>query len=314
MTLTASQVKLTEACQRDIFVSEILPRFRSEELGAPLPAKREAVILGGQPGAGKTGLLEQAQQELGQRGATWVINGDDFYAYHPKYAQLQKEHGTEAPRMVKDDARAWATMTFDAARERGVNIVLESTMRQPDAVLDQLKELRQSGYAVQARVLAVKEQESWQGNHARHELIAAQGGYPRLTSKATHDAAVPGVVKTVAAIESKKLAERVTVHRRNGSVIHDSTRHKTPAAEAITKERSVPFSAERIAKHTANWNAIEDMALKRHQREAVTPKRGVQELTAIRTQRHADELTLNAERDRAAQQVTKKAPERGRDR
>lgn len=302
MALTASQ--------RQIFETEILPKFIAEELGSSLPAKREAVILGGQPGAGKTGLLNDADKELSKRGATWVINGDDFYAYHPKYSQLQKEHGTEAPRMVKDDARAWATMTFDAARERGVNIVLESTMRQPDSVLEQLKELRQSGYTVQARVMAVKEQESWQGNHARHELIAQQGGYPRLTSKATHDAGVTGVVKTVAAIESKKLTESVTIHRRDGTVIHDSSRHKSPAADAITKERSVPFSAERIARHTANWNAIEDMALQRHQRESVTPKRAVQELTAIRTQRRADELTLNAERDRAP----KKAPDRGRDR
>lgn len=314
MALTASEVKLTEASQRRIFETKILPNFIAEEQGASLPSEREAVILGGQPGAGKTGLLHQAQKQLEQRGATWVINGDDFYAYHPKYSQLQKEHGTEAPRMVKDDARAWATMTFDAARERGVNIVLESTMRQPDSVVEQLKELRQSGYAVQARVLAVKEQESWQGNHARHELIAQQGGYPRLTSKATHDAAVSGVVKTVATIESKKLTDSVTVHRRDGSVIHDSNRQKSPAADAITKERGIPFSAERIAKHTANWNAIEGMALQRHQRESVTPKRAVQELTAIRTQRRADELTLNAERERGAHQAAKKAPDRGRDR
>lgn len=310
MTNTAAEVKLTEASRNEIFKNDILPRFLAEEAGKPKPAMREAVVLGGQPGAGKTGLLVEAQKELRARGATWTINGDDFYAFHPKYAQLQKEHGTDAPRMVKDDARAWAKMTFDAARERGVNIVVESTMRQPESVTEQIKELRQSGYAVHARVLAVKEQVSWQGNHSRHELIARTGGYPRLTSRATHDAGVTGLLKSVGAIESKKLADSLTVHRRDGTTIHDSRQHSTPAADAITKERSIPFSAERIAQHTKNWNKIESMALERHHRESVTPKRAVSELTAIRTQRKADEISLNAEREQAA----KRTHDRGRER
>jgi len=302
-------------CQREIFESAILPDFLAKEHGASLPRLREAIILGGQPGAGNFALLQMIQQALEQHGTTWVINGDDFYACHPMRAQLRKGQGIAATRRVDDDIRAWVAMTVDAARERGVNIILKSTMRPLGDVVKQLNALRHSNYKVQACVLAVKEQESWQRVHTMYEHVAASGGYSRQISQTMHKTDLAGLVKAVNLIETKGLVDRVVVRNRNGDLIFDNGKIKTQklAVDAIEKECSIPFSAERIAKHTANWNAIEGMALQRHKREKIRPMRAAQELTAICTQRRADELTLNAERECAMRQVTKSTIGRARE-
>ena len=302
-------------CQREIFESAILPNFLAKEHGTPLPRLREAIILGGQPGAGNSALLQMLRQVLEPHGTTWVINGDDFYACHPMCVQLRKGQGIAATRRVEGDIRAWVAMTVDAARERGVNIILESTMRPLGNVVKQLKALRHSNYKIQACVLAVKEQESWQRVHTMYEHVAASGGYSPQISQAMHKTDLAGLVKAVKAIETKGLVDRVVVRNRSGDLIFDNGKIKTQklAADAIEKECSVPFSAERIAKHTASWNAIEGMALQRHKRERIRPMQAAQELTAIRTQRRGDELTLNAERDRVMCQVTKSTIGRARE-
>lgn len=293
-------------CQREFFESEILPRFLAKEIGATLPWRREAIILGGQPSAGAAALMQLVRQALEQNGTTWTINGNEFYTYHPMCADLRRGQGIAATRRIEGDIRAWVAMTLDAAQERGVNIALESTMRPLGTVVEQLRGLRDSNYKVQACVLAVKEQERWQGIYARHEHVAANGGYSRLASKAMHAAGVTSLVKAVEFIEGRRLVDRIIVRNRNGDLILDNGKiKKNPAADAITKECNTPFSAKQIAEHTERWDDIETMAMERHRRDDVKPMRAAQELSAIRTQRRVDELTLTAERDCAIRKVAK---------
>lgn len=44
-------------------------------------------VLGGQPGAGKSILIEKIKKEL--NGNVIVINGDDYRKYHPDYTKFQ---------------------------------------------------------------------------------------------------------------------------------------------------------------------------------------------------------------------------------
>ncbi|MBD4245803.1 hypothetical protein GUH33_07935, partial [Xanthomonas citri pv. citri] len=49
----------------------------------------QAIILGGQPGAGKSGLLEASKQGFADRNVV-TINGDELRYYHPQYRDIQK--------------------------------------------------------------------------------------------------------------------------------------------------------------------------------------------------------------------------------
>ncbi|WP_017161861.1 zeta toxin family protein, partial [Xanthomonas phaseoli] len=284
-------VVLSDAERERIFRTVIVPRFLATE-GTPLPERREAVILGGQPGAGKTGFLSEATQDLRSRGATWTINGDDFYAYHPRYAELQAKFGAEAAHMVKDVAKDWVEKTLAEAMNRGVNIALESTMRQPAVVKATLEQLQAADYQVHAKVLAVNEHVSWQGNHTRYERLLQAGTFARLTSRQTHDQAVRGVLQTVDTIEREKLANRVTVYTRGGQVLYDNTHHGSrwahaaEARKAIVDERDRPMNAADREAHWRGWERVSDSMLKRN-----AP---VKDVMGVMTQQRTDDTALKA--------------------
>ena len=53
-------------------------------------------VLGGQPGAGKSNLIDKIRKEQGKN--VIVINGDDFRKYHPDYANLQISNQLDMPK------------------------------------------------------------------------------------------------------------------------------------------------------------------------------------------------------------------------
>ena len=57
----------------------------------------KAVLLGGQPGAGKTKL-----EELVNIKENFIsVNGDEFRKYHPKYEQLNRIYGRESSKYTQ---------------------------------------------------------------------------------------------------------------------------------------------------------------------------------------------------------------------
>src|SRR4051794_24080695 len=174
------------------------------------------VMLGGQPGAGKTGLLTTSRDELREQGATITVVGDDLRSFHPGYRSLQRRDPENAAFLTNPDAGRWVERLLEDARERRVNIVLETTMRQPDNVERIMTAFGQAGYRTEARVVAVNERESWQRVHARYEVMIAAGAAPRFTLKAVHDAAAVGMITSLERIEENELADRVEVRRGTG--------------------------------------------------------------------------------------------------
>ena len=56
--------------------------------------KPEAVILGGQPGAGKSSMIKHFESLIADKG-TAVISGDDFRKLHPHFNQLYAQYGDD---------------------------------------------------------------------------------------------------------------------------------------------------------------------------------------------------------------------------
>ncbi|MFV0296732.1 MAG: zeta toxin family protein [Hyphomicrobiaceae bacterium] len=83
-----------------------------------------AVVLGGQPGAGKTPMQVQAAREFADKGGLVRIIGDDLRAYLPHYKALQRAD----------------------AISRRMNVLVEGTMRNPDVVARTQNDFRAAGY------------------------------------------------------------------------------------------------------------------------------------------------------------------------
>lgn len=171
--------RLSEAQNEHIFHTEILPDYLPEDIGTP-DRPPTLIVLGGQPGSGKTAMLTASHTELEQTGPTIRIVGDDLRSYHPGFVAHQKADPATASRFTQVDAGIWSEKLLAAATERGVHVVFETTMRTPDNVEKVMTAGRSAGYRVEARVLAVSPRISWQGCHYRFEEMHHAGAAARI--------------------------------------------------------------------------------------------------------------------------------------
>ncbi len=165
--------RLSEAHNERIFRTEILPDYLPDEIRAA--DHPTLIVLGGQPGSGKTALLIASQIELEQTGNAIRIVGDDLRSYHPGFVAHQSADPVAASRFTQGDAGIWTEKLLAAATARRVHVVFETTMRTPDNVERIMTAGRSAGYRVEARALAVSPRVSWQGCHYRFEELHHAG-------------------------------------------------------------------------------------------------------------------------------------------
>lgn len=255
----AARHQLSEKQNREIFEQEIAPSLFADAKPQAAPM---AIVFGGQPGSGKSVTVDQAGQELKGRGGSVTINGDEFREFHPKYAELLKQDDRKAAFYTDRDTGRWIEQAIARGAEQRVNLVIEGTMRNSDAVEATLKGLKAAGYETEARALAVNSQTSWQGVLQRYEKQREVRGAGRMTERASHDAAYDNMPGTLERIEAKNLADQVKLYRRGGEVIysnrHDGSRWEQPpqAREYLEAERERPKTLQEHRDYVSGFDAI----------------------------------------------------------
>lgn len=260
MAPTPDADRLSEAENERIFQERIRPLVLPDGLQ---PAREPTfIMLGGQPGAGKTGLLIEVREILKERGAAVSVVGDDLRGFHPSYRTLQLADPENAALRTNPDAGRWVERLLEEARNRRISVVLETTMRQPDNVERIMRAFQEAGYRTEARVVAVSERESWQGVHLRYEATLAAGGSARFTVKAVHDAAAVGMLASLERIEDQGLADRTEVRRRTGETVYGNVRENgvwrepARAADAVLEERDRSSTPEDLRRHDQRWATV----------------------------------------------------------
>lgn len=251
--------RLSAAAHERIFREEIVPELTAGLRGVDRPA---AVVLGGQPGAGKSAMQSAAELEFKSRGGALAIVGDDLRAYHPGYRALVRQDDKTAAYYTDRDSGQWVEKLIAYAKEQRFNLVIEGTMRVPEKVAQTLTDLRSAGYAVEARAIAVNERLSTLGIHQRYEQMVADRGHGRFTVPASHEAAYRAMPGTLEAIERDRLADRVAVYARGGVQLYENTLQagqwsRSPGArEVVEAERQRPWSSGERQDYAANWDRV----------------------------------------------------------
>jgi pantothenate kinase-related protein Tda10 len=107
--VTATQAgdpRLPQEQLEEIFQQIIVPDYllRSN----PQPQQHpQAILLGGQPGAGKSTTAPQFHREFINRGGLVWVTWDDFRPFHPDYERLLRERPAEMPDITCPAARWW---------------------------------------------------------------------------------------------------------------------------------------------------------------------------------------------------------------
>lgn len=247
----------------------ISTRIEADYFAGTTPVEHpKVVITGGQPGSGKSKLLESSK-ELFPDGNVVVINGDDLRNYHPQAEKILRSDDKSFATSTDLDSREWTRELFEKAIETKRNIIFESTMRDPGPISKTMERLKAEGYEITAKVVAANERESTTGIYKRYEGQKAERGYGRFSEKSSHDAAYEGVPKTVEHIEKNQLVDRMEVYSRDGKQLYaneakEGQWEKAPeAAEAIRAERERMPSLREIEQFRNDWREINDRMTER---------------------------------------------------
>ncbi len=249
MALDPAAYRLSDSENQRIFDARIKPQLFA---GVQSSARPVAIIFGGQPGSGKSAALDLAADDLAQRGGAVQIIGDDLRVYHPDNARLMREDDKTAAFYTGPDSGRWVEKAIAYAKEQRFNILIEGTMRDSNVVAATMTGLRDAGYEIDARALAVAFRLSEQGIYQRYEKQKADRGQGRMTTPEAHQAAYDGLPITLARIESEKLADRVTIYRRGAVAIYENELRdgqwlREPQAAAVVQtERSRPLTPAEV--------------------------------------------------------------------
>lgn len=240
---------LTPQQLHEIFKTWVIPYLediRNPE--RPVPGQQPWFIsVGGQPGSGKTGVVDASGQT---HPGSVIVNGDDLRRFHPDYDHTMEHNPLSMPEVTAQASGAWIGMSNQWLRDNRITAVVETTLRQPAVLLREFEAFKQAGYGTELRVVAVPPEVSRLGTLARYVGQAQEFGVGRTVTAEGHDiptAAVPGTVETLVA---SGLVDRVVVQDRDGRVFLD-TEASRGGPELAAKVRDVVDRARDVTSMTS---------------------------------------------------------------
>jgi len=268
---------------REIFLTAILPAFQSTIVRSTNPV---AIILGGQPGSGKSNLVRGALERL--KSSAVIIDGDYLRAFHPRYRELFQQYEDIAADLTQKDTNRWVEQLRDYAVKRGANIIIEGTMRDRTVPATSAALFRGAGYQVEAHVLAVPSAISLVSIFERYELNLMLNHLGRRTSVQNHDRSIKGLPASVALLEEEKMVDTIFLYQRRLSgveVIYENhlkngTWCNPPNAQfQLVREQSRMLTPDDKVALLQAWINISSCALSRS-----ASKQYIAEIDAFRSQ------------------------------
>lgn len=271
---------------------QIYSKIAREYLSRATPQEAPVAILtGGQPGSGKSGIAHTAKRELQAQGGFVLVDADEVRSWHPEYHALLRLDDTTAANKTHPDAGAWAGRLGRDAIASKRNVIFDQTSKDPRAVLDLARKLHEAGYRVELRVMAVNRLISEQRIHMRYEAQKAATGHGRFSTRDNHDIAFAGVLKTVAVVEASQAVDVIKVYDKDHRGIYiaeldGGAWSRQPAAAAtVDAERSRPLTLAERGELVVNYERIGRM-LEAPERRASPAEVGTVAGLADQAQRH----------------------------
>lgn len=208
------EIKYKRLTEREIEdTAQAYFRFSSKEC---LPQEHpKAVLIGAQPGAGKTGVSRIIRNELKESGGSIAIDADRMRERIDTKGAKPKSQETQA------DAGALAGRVRELAIAARLNIVEEGTFRVPESLSNYSQRAKAQGYAVELVALATSREESLVGIHQRFEKQHAAGvANPRSVPSDYHDESIDGFRQAIGRHGAE--FDRLRVVARSGRELFDS--------------------------------------------------------------------------------------------
>lgn len=203
-----------------------------------------AILLTGQPGAGKTELSTMMLTQMG--GDAAFINGDDYRRYHPNYRRLFAEYGSDAVPMISPFSNTVVERLIKDFSDRRFHLIIEGTGRDANVSRLTAEKLAVKGYRVELATIATRPEVSLTSTLLRFCRMNANGTILRATALEAHDAVVrllPGnldILRTCANIT------RIRMWNREQSLLYDSVESQTAPSQILLDYWNSKWSQQEI--------------------------------------------------------------------
>ena len=233
--------------------AEIARIFRRRIVPQQLTGTRSdrpvALLVAGQPGAGKSAAEDELLDRVGGGAEFVAIDADKLRPYHPAHDPAHRADDRTAAAGLQPVASQWVSMAWDHCIDHQYNIIYSGLLRDPDDAAALTARLRNAGYRVELAVVAVHQAQSRLGILTRYQDGRdSEQGFGRYVPAELHDAAYRGVLDTVERVEAEQLVDAVRVFRRDGDELYtnrldDGEWRQPPAARSVIEtERARPWT------------------------------------------------------------------------
>lgn len=172
------------------------------------------ILLGGQPGAGKTRAGDEMARHADHQ-VTRLI-GDDYRQFHPDYPAVLAREPLAMPDVTAQAAGEWLRLAVDHAIENRYSILIEGTWRNAEVPLKTIELAAAHGYEVHAVAVGVQPEVSRLSTLERYYRDVDQGEQARWTPGAAHEEAVAAIGDTAERLGASPHVEACAVVTRDG--------------------------------------------------------------------------------------------------
>ena len=173
----------------------------------------KAYVLGGQPGAGKSGLIKRASQLCFNN--IIIISGDDFRKFHPNYKTFQELYKKDSSKYTAIFAGKMTEAVLNKALSEHYNVVIEGTFRNPSTPIKTLSLMRENGYKTQVMIQTCTKELSWKACQERYEkMMEVMPEEARWTDKAHHDLVCENLAKNIKTVIESGKADKTEIFFR----------------------------------------------------------------------------------------------------
>lgn len=191
-------------------IHQINTRDKNVTMGKPF-----AVIVLGQPGAGKSGVMNFTSQQFP---SAISLDIDEFRQFCPRYDELKEEDPIVFETVTGEFARAMIhRLTPRFIREK-YNVVFHKTRGDEAVIYDTVEPLRENGYDILFRVMAVHELESKMSALERSLDQFQNLGFCRWVEQKYHNTHYAGVVDLSERFEQEQHADAIEVFIRGKKI------------------------------------------------------------------------------------------------
>lgn len=207
-------------------------KVMSENNATP-QSKPQGILLGGQPGAGKSYGTKEIKKRL--QNNVLVINGDEFRPYHKHYDEIYQKYGKSASEHTGKFAGEMVGKVRDKAIQERFNVVIEGTFRTTKTPLKEIDNFKKQGYSTSIVICTCPKDISWESTQKRAEAQIEANVQPRYVPKEHHDLVVEQLAKNVKEVFSAGV-DRLEIYSRSEKLFDSSQNAASDIEKAINSE------------------------------------------------------------------------------